>query len=158
MTILADNTVLSNFAHIRRNELIQRAFIKEVITTEHVFQELEIGVRIGRLPSCNWKWLKRIKLTSPEETQFGHLSAHLGKGEASCLAVAVLRKYKLATDDKDIRQWAKRLKIPHTGTLGILAILVKMDVITLTDGNNCLRQMIDTGYHSPITELDSLIK
>lgn len=63
----------------------------------------------------------------------------------------------IATDDKDARQWAVRLTIPHTGTLGILAMLVKQGTITLLEGNTWLRQMIERGYHSPIQKLDELV-
>ncbi|MBL7095596.1 hypothetical protein ISS22_16705 [candidate division KSB1 bacterium] len=86
------------------------------------------------------------------------MTMHLGAGEASCLSIAFQRKYKIATDDKDARQWAMRLTIPFTGTLGILAILVKQRKMTLIEGNSCLHQMIETGYHSPILKLDELIK
>jgi predicted nucleic acid-binding protein len=51
-----------------------------------------------------------------------------------------------------------RLTIPFTGTLGILAILVKQQKITLIEGNSWLQQMIDTGYHSPMLKLDELVK
>ena len=86
------------------------------------------------------------------------MTMHLGAGEASCLSIAFQRKYKIATDDKDARQWAMRLTIPFTETLGILAILVKQRKMTLIEGNSCLHQMIETGYHSPILKLDELIK
>ena len=65
---------------------------------------------------------------------------------------------KIATDDKDARQWAMRLTIPFTGTLGILAILVKQEKLTLRECNSWLRQMIESGYHSPILKLDELLK
>lgn len=125
--------------------------------TDQVFQELQVGVNIGRLPICNWKWLKQIVLTSDENLKFYQLSAYLGKGEASCLAAASQRGYKLATDDKDARQWARRMNIPHTGTLGILAILIKREIITLADGNKWLCEMTENGYHSPIVKLDAII-
>lgn len=155
--VLIDNTVLSNFAIIQQPELISHSFTDQVATTEHVFQELEVGIEIGRLPVCNWGWLRKIALTSAEDSRFHQLTAHLGKGEASCLAVAAQRNYKLATDDKDARQRAVRLNIPYTGTLGILAILVRTSQITLTDGNNFLKQMTDSGYYSPLTRLDKLL-
>jgi len=157
MTVLIDNTVLSNFAIIQHPELISRSFADQVVTTEQVFQELQVGIKIGRLPVCNWEWVKRITLTSAEDCQFRQLAAHLGKGEASCLTVAAQRRYRLATDDKDARQRAMRLNIPYTGTLGILATLVKAGLITLTDGNKWLKQMTDAGYYSPMAKLDEIV-
>lgn len=156
--ILLDNTVLSNFALIHHPEFLNQAFVEEIGTTEQVFQELKRGVELGRLPKSDWTWLQQLQLTDAEESQYRRLTMHLGVGEASCLAIAFQREYKIATDDKDARQWAMRLTIPFTGTLGILAILVKQQKITLIEGNSWLQQMIDTGYHSPMLKLDELVK
>ena len=155
--ILIDNTVLSNFALIQHPDSIHHSFVEDVGTTEQVFHELEIGVQLGRLPEYPWTWLQRLHLTEAETVRFRQFVKYLGKGEASCFAVAVNRAYKIATDDKDARQWAVRLTIPHTGTLGILAMLVKQGTITLLEGNTWLRQMIERGYHSPIQKLDELV-
>ncbi len=141
--ILIDNTVLSNFALIHQPESIRLAFVDEVGTTEQVFQELERGMQLGRLPTCQWAWLQRLQLAENERDQYQQLAEHIGAGEASCLAVAVHR--------------AVRLSIPHTGTLGILAILVKQGQITREEGNAWLDCMIMAGYHSPIRTLDSLL-
>lgn len=155
--ILIDNTVLSNFSLILRPELVDQAFSENKATTVQVFQELEKGIRLGRLPKCEWAWLRMIELNTSENTQFHQLTEHLGAGEASCIAVAGHRKYKFATDDKDARQWAIRYHIPHTGTLGILAALVKNGNISLPKGNTYLKKMIATGYHSPLSKLDDLL-
>ena len=50
-----------------------------------------------------------------------------------------------------------RPTIPHTGTLGILAMLAKQCTITFLEGNTWLRQMIERGYHSPIQKSDELV-
>jgi predicted nucleic acid-binding protein len=156
MTILLDNTVLSNFASIQHPELIPMAFAEEVAATDQVFEELEAGVKAGRLPDCDLSWLKTIVLRDDETSHFLQLAQNLGKGEASCLAAAFSRRYKVATDDKDARQWAMRLDIPHTGTIGILAELVRRKAILLSVGNRFLKQMVDRGYFSPIVSLDEL--
>ncbi len=155
--ILIDNTVLSNFALVNHPEFIQHAFIEDVGTTEMVLGELEVGVELGRLPECNWEWLKAISMNPSEQSQFNQLNKQLGNGEASCLAIAVQRKWKVVTDDKDARRWAIRLHVPHTGTLGILAMLVKQEYMRLPEGNEWLFCMIKAGYHSPMTTLDSLV-
>ncbi|MCK4388607.1 MAG: hypothetical protein KAV83_00020 [Desulfobacterales bacterium] len=157
MTILLDNTILSNFSTLRRPDLVRQAFLEEVVTTEHVFREMQVGVAIGRIPPCDWEWLKNLALTSPELGHFRRLTARLGEGEASCVAVAVERGYRLATDDKDARQWCRKLGIPHTGTIGILAVLAKKGHIALSEGNRLLGELIDTGYRSPLTKLDELL-
>ena len=156
--ILLDNTVLSNFAVIQQPECLWQAFAEGVGTSKQVFQEMERGVQLGRLPKCDWSWLHRFQLTDAENNQFYHLNDHLGKGEAACLSIAFHRKFKIATDDKDARRWAMRLLIPFTGTLGILAALVRQKQMTLDVSNDALQEMIAVGYHSPVTHLNDLVK
>lgn len=156
--VLIDNTVLSNFALIRHPRAIQYAFREPICTTEHVFEELNQGMRLQRLPKFSWKWLEVIGMTEAEAFQFTQLQRQLDKGEASCLAVASQRQWKLATDDKDARKWAIRLQIPHTGTVGILGMLVVQNHIELDEGNAWLKGMIEAGYRSPISTLDELIQ
>jgi len=157
MTVLLDNTVLSNFATVRRSELIRAAFVEQVGTTEHAFQEMQDGVAIGKIPPCNWDWLARVKLTPVEQAQFETFCEHLGEGEASCLSVARERGYRLATDDKDARRLARQLGIALTGTVGILAIVVKQGEITLVEGDRLLHEMVAAGYRSIVTTLRDVL-
>jgi predicted nucleic acid-binding protein len=156
--IVLDNTVLSNFALVQHPEYIRQAFCEPAGTTEQVLDELARGVELGRLPECSWEWLERIRMTATEVSQFTQLRQQLDEGEASCLAVATQRQWKVATDDKDARKWAIRLHIPHTGTLGILGLLITQNQMTLTEGNAWLHRMIEAGYHSPMKTLDGLIR
>lgn len=155
--ILLDCTVLSNFAAVHRPEFIAQAFSEDISTTDAVFDELETGVRLRRISECDWSWLKKIQLTLAEQHQLQQLRRQLGGGESSCLAVASQRNWKIATDDRDARQWAVRLRIPYTGTLGVLTALVKQKRITLAEGNEWLLWMIQAGYHSPVNQLDDLV-
>ena len=51
--ILLDTTVLSNFSHIARLDLLHLA-LPDAVTTPHVIAELERGVSSGRLPNSDW--------------------------------------------------------------------------------------------------------
>src|SRR4030095_4703028 len=104
MTLIADTTVLSNFALVQRPELLSMAG-SEVITAVQVMEEIRRGVERGILPPCDWQWLPICTLDTPEEVQlFEHISRRLGQGEAACLALAVQRGYTFLTDDGD-RHW-----------------------------------------------------
>ncbi len=157
MTVLLDNTVLSNCSIIRRPDLIRAAFVEQVGTTEQAFQEMLDGITLGKIPVCDWDWLARIAITPDERMQFETFHEHLGEGEASCLAVAKTRGYKLATDDKDARRLARQLGIALTGTLGILAILVKQGQIGLDEGDRFLHEMVAAGYRSPLMTLGNIL-
>lgn len=156
--VIIDNTVLSNFALIYQPEALLHAFYEKVGTTEAVFQELSRGIALGRLPKHSWEWLELVQMTDAETLYFTRLQHHLGIGEASCLAVASQRQWKMATDDKDARQWAIRLHVPHTGTLGILGLLITQGQITLAEGDIWLNRMIKAGYRSPMLTLARLIE
>ena len=157
MTVLLDNTVLSNFSTIRRPDLIRAAFVEQVGTTEEAFQEMLDGITLGKIPVCDWDWLARVATTPDERMQFETFHEHLGEGEAACLAVAKTRGYKLATDDKDARRLARQLGISLTGTIGILAILVKQDQLPLVEGDRFLHEMIASGYRSPLATLGDIL-
>ena len=107
MTVLLDNTVLSNFSIVQRPDLVRAAFVEQVGTTEPAYQEMQDGIAIGKIPPCDWDWLVRVTLAPGESVQFETFHEYLGMGEASCLAVARERGYRLATDDKDARRLAR---------------------------------------------------
>jgi predicted nucleic acid-binding protein len=157
MTVLLDNTVLSNFSIIRRPDLVGAAFVEQVGTTHQALQEMQDGVAIGKVPACDWDWLAHVTLTSVEQVQFETFHEYLGEGEASCLAVARERGYRLATDDKDARRLARELGISLTGTIGILAILVKQSEISLDEGDCLLQKMVTAGYRSPSVTLKDIV-
>jgi predicted nucleic acid-binding protein len=48
---LLDNTVMSNFAAIERPDLLRTAFGSRLATSQQAFDELQAGVRLGKLPS-----------------------------------------------------------------------------------------------------------
>ena len=157
MTVLLDNTVLSNFSIVQRPDLVRAAFVEQVGTTKQAFQEMLDGITVGKIPVCDWDWLARVAITPDERMQFETFHEHLGEGEASCLAMAKARGYKLATDDKDARRLARQLGISLTGTIGILATLVKQDQILLVEGDRYLHAMIASGYRSPLVTLGDIL-
>jgi predicted nucleic acid-binding protein len=63
---VVDNTVLSNFAHIERPDLLQIALAGRGVITGTVRQELEVGEMSGSLPRCDWRWLPIIELSKAE--------------------------------------------------------------------------------------------
>lgn len=157
MTVLLDNTVLSNFSTVRRLDLVRTAFVEQVGTTEQAYQEMQDGVEIGKIPACDWDWLAPITLTRVEKVQFERFHEYLGEGEASCLAVARERAYRPPTDDKDARRLARQQGISPTGIIGILAILFKQGEISLVEGDRLLQEMVTVGYRAPLATLEDLL-
>jgi hypothetical protein len=95
-------------------------------------------------------------LEAKEETLFQELLNRVNAGEAACLAVASQRNGRILTDDRDARKLAAQLKIPVSGTLGILLRLVQTNVLTLSEANEILGWMVSRGYRSPVQKLEEL--
>ena len=76
-------------------------------------------------------------------------------GESSCLALAAQRGYVFACDDRMARSEAVRLKIPLTGTVGILIKAVRISAIDLKKANTILKRMVQAGFYSPMTKIAS---
>lgn len=156
MMVLLDNTVLSNFGLVGRIELLTTALGNQVATTLQVIDEFNNGVARDRLPKIKLDWLEVINLEAEEEILYQELLNRVNAGEAACLAVASQRNGRILTDDRDARKLAAQLKIPVSGTLGILLRLVQIDALTPSEANEILGRMISKGYRSPVQKLQEL--
>jgi len=155
--ILLNNTVLSNFGLVNQMKLLQQAVRNRAATTKAVLREFHQGIELGYLPSISMDWLVILELDEEEKAIFQLLNQRYGAGEASCLAVAQKRGMKFVTDDRDARRYAQRLGIPVSGTIGILVDLIRLKVLSLQEANSILREMIHSGYHSPLEDLSVLV-
>ncbi|MBN1284945.1 MAG: DUF3368 domain-containing protein [Anaerolineae bacterium] len=138
MITILDNTVISNFARIRRVDLLTDAFPLGCVTTESVLKELQAGIAQGHLPAdLNYQSILVVEL---EEREMTHLAdtIHLGQGEWSCIVVAESRGYMFASDDLDARREAHRRGILTSGTIRGLLVLVRRKAISLEEANQML--------------------
>ena len=126
--VLIDNTVLSNFAKVNRLDLLKRAFEK-LYVTEQVLEEFKLGIERGVLPNISLDF-EVLKLEGEEIELYNSLRAKLGKGEASCLAIAKSRNMKFLTDDSDARKAANILGVPVSGTIGVLVRCIERNIIS----------------------------
>ena len=93
-----------------------------------------------------------VQLSPEEEAYFNRFTVRLNAGEAACLAVAVGRNGRVFTDDRDARKLAANLRIPISGTIGILIRLIDLGELTVAEANNHLARMIHFGYRAPIQD------
>lgn len=109
---------------------------------------------MGRLPAFTWAALRVLK-PSREEKAFEYtLPQLLGRGERTSLAVAFNRRAALATDDALARKVARNLGISITGTIGILQRAVQREILSVSQAQRALDEMIASGYYSPVSKLD----
>ena len=154
-TIL-DTTLLSNFAHIRRADLLRATLGGNAITTATVLAELRAGIALGWVPRCDWSWLTVVTLTGEEQAQAAHYTAILDVGEAECLAIANARGWVFASDDLAARRLAQQAGVAVLGTLGVLQKLVAVQLLTLDEADALLAVMVARGYRAPVRSLRAL--
>jgi len=156
--VIVDNTVLSNFALIEREDILARVFKGTLFTTEEVLVELKRGEQSNVLPKRDWQWVRVLKIETPqEEFLFRLFTDSFGKGETSCLSIAISRDMKVLTDDKDARKLAQRRGVPVSGTIGVLVDAVREGLLSIEEANTLLLDMVEKGYFSPLETLDGLI-
>jgi predicted nucleic acid-binding protein len=155
--VVLDNTVLSNFALVRRADLVYSLWPTTAWTTPAVWAEHSAGVAAGHLPADVWNDLSVVALNPSEEAFATTLSPNLGLGERSGIAVAFRRQGVFASDDRAAREAAGRHGVAITGTIGILLACLRRGHLTLDDANDLLARMIAAGYRSPTSDLNSLI-
>jgi len=154
-TAVSDTTVLSNFAHIERPDLL-RALFSPLLVPPSVLEELMQGERRALIPKCSWDWLDVLVPTASEKALAEVLRRSVGPGEADGLAVAKSRNLLILTDDLDARQLAESLGLDLSGTLGCLRDLAKRSILDVPAADLFLTRMRQRGYRSPVRSLRDL--
>ncbi len=167
MPVISNTTVISNFAAVERLGLLKRRFARLHIS-DQVFEEIKAGLLQGyafyanldrqMFPFSETGWLHLTALNTIDEFQtFGRLTTTLNSGESSCLSIAHHRKWAFLSDDKAARRAGSGLKVPISGTVGVLLSLVRANMIPLTEADMALEEMIQTGYYSPVASLREIL-
>jgi len=163
--VIFDSCVISNFAITDALRILKRLYEGRAYLTDFVYVEIIRGIQSGNEKlevislALRDGWLKETTLKGKEEKiLFERLSLSLGAGEASCIAVAGNRGYVFASDDRTARNEAAILKVSLTGTIGIIYRAVKKKFINLNEGNELLREMIRSGFYSPVKSLGEIEK
>lgn len=154
---LLDTTVLSNFAHAQRPDLIQLALGSQAAVTPAVHAELRQGETLGLAPRVDWRWLPVLSLTAVEQILSVQYQVVVDAGEAECLAVAVTRHGRFLSDDLAARRLAQANQLIVSGTLGLLLRLIQQKQIALPAAEAVLAQMRQAGYRAPSVSLQSYL-
>lgn len=167
MSVIANTTVISNFAAVEQLELLHTRF-GVLCISDHVFEEIQDGLTQGYtfytdldksiFPFSETGWLHLATLSTPDELHmYGNLLTTLHSGEASCLSIAFHRKWTLLSDDKTARKMSRELNVPISGTLGVLSSLVRRDLLHIAEADITLQRMIRFGYYSPVTSVKEIL-
>ncbi len=156
-----DTVVLSNFLLSDSVFILEQRYKKCGIVTWEVFDELSAG--FSEFPKLRFaqKILsnKTFALLSLSTTEHGHflgLINHLGKGEASCIALAREQNAVVMTDDRAARSQCSQMKIPFSGTIGILKASYLDKQIDLEEADSILHRMVNQGFYSPVRSISDI--
>ncbi|MCA9956946.1 MAG: hypothetical protein KC434_19585 [Anaerolineales bacterium] len=155
---LLDTTVLSNFAHVSRPDLVHTILGKQAATTSTVLAELHQGEALGFVPRVDWRWLLVLELTAVEQSLVNQYLHVLDAGEAECLAVAVTRRARFFSDDLAARRLAQVNQVGISGTIGLLLSLVHTKTVSLAEGDELLTLMKQQGYRAPAASLQTYLE
>lgn len=156
-----NTTVLSNFAHIDRIELLLD--LPRLVTVDAVYEELEAGTETHpylehALAALN----EGIPVVTPSAAAADveeALLRTLDPGEAQALAVATVVDGVLVTDDGDARATARERGVGVTGSIGLLVRFVEDDRISAATADEFLKRWIDeAGFRSPAREFDVFLE
>jgi predicted nucleic acid-binding protein len=153
-----DTVALSNFLLSDSIFILAERYRKRGVITWQVYDEISAG--IAEYPELKQvdkliedKTFKLVSLSRKEYPHFLQLIGHLGKGEASCVAFAKEQTAIVVTDDRSARRQCSVMKIPVTGTVGILKASVLDGDISLAQADESLRKMIEAGFYSPVRSI-----
>ena len=157
-----DLVALSNFLLSDSIFILAERYNKHGIITWQVYDEISSGISEYPKLSQVHKLIEdeTFELVSLSKTEYQHfiqLIGHLGKGEASCIALAKEQDAIVVTDDRTARKQCSIMKIPVTGTVGILKASVSEGYLSLAQADESLGKMIEAGFYSPVRNLSDIV-
>ena len=157
-----DTVTLSNFLLSDSTFILEIRYPRCGLITCEIYDELSAGmVEYPKLKHIDQlvddEIFKLVSLSRKEHKHFRELIVHLGKGEASCIAYAKERDVIVVTDDRSARRQCSHMKIPVTGTIGILKASVLDGHLKLDQADTILSKMTDAGFYSPLRSIADII-
>ena len=123
--IILDNSVLSAFTRLNLLSYLEKLFTSAIISKE-----------ISEEYSQEWKnnipnWIEISE--SDKSVQLKDIPISLSSADLSIIRLALKLNNPIASDDRSIRNYSKKLGIPITGSLGLIKTLYKMNLIKTKD-------------------------
>ena len=153
-----DTASLSNFLLVESVFILEKRFSQKALVTSQVYDEISAGfAKYPKLKSIdgliNNNIFKLCALAGKEREIYAELIGHLGKGEASCIAVAKERSSIVVTDDRTARRQCSQMDISVTGTVGIPKASLLDGSINMNQADDILQRMIKSGFYSPVRNM-----
>ncbi|HRR45079.1 MAG TPA: hypothetical protein P5224_11130 [Mesotoga sp.] len=161
--IFFDTDCISSFLWVDRTDILLNLYPKRIILPEQVLDELSnpsvshLSSKVNRLLSQNQVRKAEI-LLGTEEFQLYHMltknpqsgQKHIGRGEASAIVLAKVRKGILVSNNlKDIQYYIQLFHLKNLTTPMILHAALLRKLIDESEGNAIWSQMISKRRRLP---------
>lgn len=157
-----DTVSISNFCLADSLHLIEYRYKGKAFISTEVYGEILDGVSSGCQELNSIEEIIRNKamgilvMDGKEYETYRSFLSNLGKGEASCIAIAKKRNMTVVTDDRAARNRCIEFKVRFTGSIGIIKASVKDGFISLLEADLILSKMIAAGFYSPINNISQI--
>lgn len=157
-----DSVVLSNFLISDSVHILEKRYKSMGVVTSEVYNEISAGISQIRALGIVDRLIEKsifslCTLNRKEQTIYKEMINFLGKGEASCIAYAKDRSAIIVTDNRIARKQCANMKIPVTGTIGILKASVQDSLLDPEQANEVLANMITAGFYSPVIDIKDIL-
>ena len=157
-----DTVSLSNFLLAESVFILENRYNQKAMVTSQVYDEVTAGfAKYPKLKSIDDlitnNIFKLCTLTGKERELYSELIGHLGKGEASCIAIAKEQSVIVVTDDRTARRQCSQMDISVTGTVGILKASLLDGSISRNQADDILQKMIRSGFYSPVRSIADIV-
>lgn len=144
--IILDTCILIHFANLDRFNILKKMSDNEFLTTENVISEITNETQLKKVKHCiNSGLIKVVKLIDTKVMEdYFNLCKRLGKGEASCIALATANNWIVCSDDKKrVPQTVRnRLGPNHLITTdSLIGIAVSKGIISEREKSEILKEL-----------------
>ena len=138
--VVTDSNVLINLMYVSRLGLLAKIPNHEFVIPEHVRAEITIPEqRVVLDAAIDEGWLK-VEVISDlgALTVFAELIAHIGRGEAACIAIAAKEGWHIASDEKRrfLREAEARVGAERViGTADVFVLAIKAGLLSIEEAD-----------------------
>ena len=161
--VVTDANVLINLMHVSRLDLLAKIPNYKFVVPEHVREEITIPEQRTALDAAvTAGWLKVEVIDDLEAiTVFTELIAHIGRGEAACIAIAAQRGWLIASDEKKrfLREVTERVGGAHVlTTADVFVLAIKAGLLTIEEADAHKVTLEGKRFKVPFASYRDLVK
>lgn len=138
--VLTDSNVLINLMHVSRLGLLRAIPAHEFVVPDHVREEItnvEQSAVLDRAIGDGWLKVEAITDLAAIAV-FTELITHIGRGEAACIAIAALRGWSLASDEKGRFRREAEARVGSArilGTVDVFVLAIRAGLLTIDEAD-----------------------